>query len=59
MSETKQNLVDLLTKIQAYDGLIQSLQHTHKDDEVKVTELLKVISARKLVLIEETHKLLS
>lgn len=59
LGETKQNILDCLTKIQAYDSLLISLNSMHKDHEEEAKELVKKISARKLVLISETHILLS
>lgn len=59
LGETKQNILDILTKLQAYESGLSSLQTTHKDDTDKTNELIKQISARKLILVGELHRLLS
>lgn len=59
LGETKQNIVDVLTKLQAYESILTSLNSVHETYKDKGTELYKSISERKLVLIEEVHRLLS
>jgi len=59
LSETKQNIVDILAKLQAYENGLGSLQTIHADFKVEAEEQHKAISQRKLVLIAELHRLLS
>ncbi len=59
LSESKQNIIDILAKLQAYESALASINTSHPDDKEKADTLHKSISARKLVLIEELHGLLS
>ncbi len=59
LGETKTNILDILTKLQAYESGLGSLNTSHPADKEKADTLYKSISARKLVLIEELHRLLS
>ncbi len=59
LGETKQNIVDILTKLQAYESVLMSINTIHSEYKEKADALHKSISARKLVLIEELHRLLS
>ncbi len=59
LGETKTNINDILLKLQAYESGLLSLNTTHPEHKEKADTLHKSISARKLVLIEELHRLLS
>jgi len=55
-ADHKINVVD---KLQALDFMIDSLSKLHKDDIVQQEEMLKKISTRKLILMEELYRLIS
>jgi len=59
LGETKTSILNILTKLQAYESGLSSLNTSHPQDKEKADTLHKSISARKLVLIEELHRLLS
>lgn len=59
LGETKQNVIDILTKLQAYESGLSSLQTIHKDYQEQTEKQVKEISERKLVLVAELHRLLS
>lgn len=59
LGETKQNILDILTKLQAYESGIASLNTTHTEHKEQADNTFKEISARKLVLVAELHRLLS
>jgi hypothetical protein len=57
LSETKQNIQDLVNKIQVLDFTLNTLNLSHKDEAAKVEELFKRASHHKLVLIDELLRL--
>ena len=58
-SQIQQNKIDILNKLGALDAMLESLGKIHKDDGDKADEMVKKISTRKLVLMEELYNLLS
>lgn len=59
MSQVRTNQDDLLRKIGVLDMMLESLGRVDKDQGEKVDEMVKKISTRKLVLMEELFKLVS
>lgn len=59
LGETKQNIVDILTKLQAYESGLASLQTIHADFKEQAEKQHKQMSERKLTLVAELHRLLS
>ena len=57
--QIQQNRADLLNKIATLDMMLESLNKVHNDDATKQEELVKKISTRKLILMDELYNLLS
>jgi hypothetical protein len=59
LGETKTSILNILTKLQAYESALASINTTHPDHKEEANKQHKDISARKLVLTAELHRLLS
>lgn len=59
LGETKTHILNILTKLQAYESGLASINTTHPEHKEQADALHKDISARKLVLVAELHRLLS
>lgn len=57
LSETKQNVQDLVNKVQVLDFALQSLNLNHADYKDRIEVLYKTASNYKLVLIDELLRL--
>lgn len=57
LSQTKENIQNVINKIQVLDYMLEALKMTHKDDSVKVEELFRRATAHKLTLIDEVLRL--
>lgn len=57
LSETKQNLQEIVNKLQVLDFVIDTSGRTHKDDLEKAEIFLKRASSHKVKLIEEVLRL--
>lgn len=57
LSETKQNLQEIVNKIQVLDYVIETSSRTHKDHLEKAETFLKRASTHKVKLIEEVLRL--
>jgi hypothetical protein len=57
MAETKQNIQDLVNKVQVFDFVLNTLNLSHKEHATEVEAQFKRASARKLVLLDEILRL--
>lgn len=57
LSQTKEQVQQILNKIQVLDFALDTLARTHKDDTAKAEELFKRASTHKLKLVEEMLRL--
>lgn len=57
LSQTKENIQNLVNKIQVLDFLLNTLNLSHKDEAAKVEELFRRASTHKLKLIDEVLRL--
>lgn len=57
LSETKQNLQEIIAKIQLLDMSLETLNRIHKDQAPEVDERVKTISTHKLKLVDEIIRL--
>ena len=57
LSETKQNVQDLVNKIQVLDFALNSLNLNHADYKERIEVLYKTASNQKLILTEELLRL--
>lgn len=59
LSETKQNVLDILTKLQALESGISSLSTVHESLKEEAVKQHIDFSKKKLTLTAELHRLLS
>lgn len=57
LSETKQNVQDLINKIQVLDFMLNSVNLSHKDHSNRVEDVFKRASSHKLKMMEEVLRL--
>lgn len=57
LSQTKENIQNIINKIQVLDYVLETLKMTHKDDAEKVEKLFRKATAHKLTLIDEVLRL--
>lgn len=57
LSQTKEQIVELMNKVQVLDFVINTLKATHKEHEPKVEEQFKRASVHKLKLTDELLRL--
>ena len=58
-NQIQDNKNALLNKIGMLDMMLESLGKVHKDDSEKMEDMMKKISTRKLILMDELYNLLS
>jgi len=58
-TQVQDNKVAIINKIQALDFMLTSLDKVHKDNEKEIATMIKKISTRKLLLMDELFKLIS
>jgi len=58
-NQVQDNKIALMNKIGMLDMMLDSLNKVHKDDSDKMEDMMKKISTRKLILIDELYTLLS
>jgi len=58
-NQVQDNKIALMNKIGMLDMMLDSLNKVHKDDSDKMEDMMKKISTRKLILIDELYALLS
>lgn len=57
LSQTKENLQDIVGKLQLLDFAIDTIGKTHNDYKEKAETVLKTISAHKIKLVDEIVRL--
>lgn len=57
LSQTKENLQDIVGKLQLLDFTLDTLGRTHSDNKEKAETVLKTISAHKMKLVDEILRL--
>ena len=58
-NQIQDNKMAILNKLGMLDAMMESLSKLHVDDQDKVGEMVKKISTRKLILLDELYNLLS
>lgn len=57
LEQTKENIQNVVNKIQLFDFVLQSLNVSYIEDKILVQSLFKAAAQRKLVLVEELLRL--
>jgi hypothetical protein len=57
LSQTKENVQDILAKLQVLDFMFQTSGQTHVEKKEDVETLLKKVTTKKLILLEELFRL--
>lgn len=59
LSQTKENIQNIVNKLTVYDFLLQTLMTSGNENKERAETLAKSICARKVVLVEEAERLLN